>query len=48
MAVCVGPPDVIAPGSFTVFTMKMPQARMFDTTAHGGTIMLGLPTVLVG
>ena len=42
MAVCVGPPDVIAFGSFTVFTMKMPQARMFDTTAYGGTIMLGL------
>jgi len=48
MATCVGPPDVIALGSFTVFTMKMPQARMFDTTAHGGKIVLGLPTVLVG
>ena len=48
MAVCVGPPDVIALGSFTVLTMKMPQARMLDMTAHGGTIVLGLPTVLVG
>ena len=48
MATCVGPPDVIALGSFTVFTMKMPQARMLDTTAHGGTIVLGFPTVLVG
>jgi uncharacterized Zn-binding protein involved in type VI secretion len=48
MAVCVGPPDVIAMGSVTVLTMKMPQARMGDTTAHGGTIALGLPTVLVG
>ena len=48
MAVCVGPPDVIALGSFTVLTMSMPQARMLDTTAHGGTIVLGCPTVLVG
>ena len=48
MAVCVGPPDVIALGSFTVLTMKMPQARIGDMTAHGGSIVLGLPTVLVG
>ena len=48
MAVCVGPPDVIALGSFTVLTMKMPQARIGDLTAHGGTIILGYPTVLVG
>jgi uncharacterized Zn-binding protein involved in type VI secretion len=48
MAVCVGPPDVIALGSFTVLTMSMPQARIGDMTAHGGSIVLGLPTVLVG
>ena len=48
MAVCVGPPDVIALGSFTVLTMSMPQARIGDTTAHGGKIVLGYPTVLVG
>ena len=48
MATCVGPPDVIALGSFTVLTMKMPQARIGDMTAHGGSIVLGLPTVLVG
>ena len=48
MAVCVGPPDVIALGSFTVLTMKMPQARIGDMTAHGGAIVLGFPTVLVG
>jgi uncharacterized Zn-binding protein involved in type VI secretion len=48
MAVCVGPPDVIALGSFTVLTMKMPQARIGDMTAHGGTIVLGCFTVLVG
>ncbi len=48
MAVCVGPPDVIALGSFTVLTMSMPQARMGDMSAHGGSIVMGLPTVLVG
>jgi uncharacterized Zn-binding protein involved in type VI secretion len=48
MATCVGPPDVIALGSFTVITMGMPQARMGDTTAHGGKIVIGMPTVLVG
>ena len=48
MATCVGPPDVIALGSFTVLTMNMPQARIGDTTAHGGKIVLGCFTVLVG
>jgi uncharacterized Zn-binding protein involved in type VI secretion len=48
MAVCVGPPDVIALGSFTVLIGGMPAARMGDLTAHGGTIVLGLPTVLIG
>lgn len=48
MATCVGPPDVIVLGSFTVLTMKMPQARIGDTTAHGGKIVLGCFTVLVG
>ena len=48
MAVCVGPPDVIALGSFTVMICGQPAARMGDLTAHGGTIVLGLPTVLVG
>src|SRR5947199_8884143 len=48
MATCVGPPDVIALGSFTVFTMNQPQARIADTTAHGGKIVLGCFTVFVG
>ena len=48
MAVCVGPPDVIIKGSATVITMGMPQSRMGDNTAHGGMIVLGMPTVLVG
>ena len=48
MAVCVGPPDVIAKGSMTVLIGGKPAARMGDTMAHGGTIVLGLPTVLIG
>lgn len=47
MAVCVGPPDVIALGSFTVLIGGQPAARMGDLTAHGGTIVLGAPTVLI-
>jgi uncharacterized Zn-binding protein involved in type VI secretion len=48
MAVCVGPPDMIALGSFTVLVGGMPAARLGDLTAHGGTIILGCPTVLIG
>jgi uncharacterized Zn-binding protein involved in type VI secretion len=48
MCVCVGPPDVIALGSFTVLIGGQPAARMGDLTAHGGTIVLGMPTVLIG
>ena len=48
MAICVGPPDVIVLASFTVLTAGQPQARIADTTAHGGKIVMGLPTVLVG
>lgn len=48
MCVCVGPPDVIALGSFTTFIGGLPAARMGDMTAHGGVIVLGVPTVLIG
>jgi uncharacterized Zn-binding protein involved in type VI secretion len=47
-AVCAGGPDAIALGSFTVLTSGQPQARIGDLTVHGGSIVLGLPTVLVG
>ena len=47
MCVCVGPPDVIALGSFTVLIGGQPAARMGDMTAHGGSIVLGCPTVLI-
>jgi uncharacterized Zn-binding protein involved in type VI secretion len=48
MAVCVGPPDVIAMGAFTVLIGGMPAAQMGSMTAHGGAVVLGCPTVLVG
>ncbi|WP_435020430.1 PAAR domain-containing protein [Tundrisphaera sp. TA3] len=48
MAVCVGPPDVIAMGSPTVLIMGLPAARMGDPTVHGGTIVLGCFTVMIG
>jgi len=48
MLVCVGPPDSIVKGSSTVLICGMPAARMGDTTAHGGSIVLGMPTVLIG
>lgn len=48
MAVCVGPPDVIILGSMTVLIGKMPAARLGSTTAHGGSVVMGCPTVLIG
>ncbi|AQR73696.1 PAAR domain-containing protein [Sphingomonas sp. LM7] len=48
MAVCVGPPDSIVMGSATVIIASMPAARLGDACAHGGSIVLGLPTVLIG
>ena len=48
MCVCVGPPDVIAMGSVTVLIGGQPAARMGDMTAHGGSIVMGFPMVLIG
>jgi uncharacterized Zn-binding protein involved in type VI secretion len=48
MCTCVGPPDVIAMGCPTVLIGNMPAARMGDPTAHGGSIILGCPVVLIG
>ena len=47
MAVCVGPPDAIILGSPTVLIGGQPAARLGDSTAHGGVIILGCPTVLI-
>ena len=48
MCTCTGPPDTIAVGSATVMIGGKPAARMGDTTSHGGTIVLGCPTVMIG
>ncbi len=47
-ATCVGPPDTITGGSKTVLIGGKPVARTGDATAHGGTIVSGSPTVIVG
>ena len=48
MLTCSGPPDTIAMGSSTVLIGGMPAARMGDSTAHGGSILLGCFTVIIG
>ncbi len=48
MAICVGPPDSIAMGSPTVYIGGPMAARMGDPTVHGGSIVVGLPTVMIG
>lgn len=48
MATCTGPPDSIILGSATVLIEGMPAARQGDMTAHGGTIVMGCPTVIIG
>jgi len=48
MCVCTGPPDTIILGSVGVFIGGKPAARMGDSCAHGGTIVIGCPTVLIG
>ena len=48
LAVGVGPPDAVVKGSSTVRIMGLPAARMGDKTAHGGTIVIGWPTVMIG
>lgn len=44
---CTGPPDTIAAGSATVMICGMPAARQGDSTAHGGVIVAGCPTVII-
>lgn len=48
MLVCVGPPDMIAMGSPTVLIGGLMAARMGDMTVHGGVIVIGDPTVMIG
>ena len=48
MATCVGPPDMIAKGAATVLMGGLPAARLMDNTVHGGMVVVGMPTVLIG
>ena len=48
LCVCVGPPDVVVKGSMTVLLSGLFAARIGDNTAHGGVIVTGAPTVLIG
>jgi hypothetical protein len=48
MAVCIGPPDTIAMGSPTVKIGNLMAARLGDPTVHGGVIVVGCPTVIIG
>ncbi len=48
ICVCTGPPDSIIKGSATVMIGGKPAARIGDTTAHGGSIILGCFTVIIG
>ena len=47
MCVCVGPPDVIVMGSVKVLIKGQPAAYMGSLTAHGGSVVIGCPTVIV-
>jgi uncharacterized Zn-binding protein involved in type VI secretion len=45
---CAGPPAPVAMGSETVLIGGISAARMGDPTGHGGSIVMGCPTVLIG
>ena len=47
-AFCVGPIDMIAKGSMTVLVGGLNAARIGDVTLHGGVIVAGCPTVVIG
>ena len=48
LCTCVGPPDVIVTGAFNVIVCGSPAARKGDATVHGGLIVAGVATVLIG
>ena len=48
MAVCIGPPDKVSAGSSTVTISGKAAARLGDSSGHGGKIVAGCPTVLIG
>lgn len=47
-AVCIGPPDSVSQGEPTVIIGNKAAARLGDPTSHGGVIVAGCPTVIIG
>lgn len=47
-ATCIGPPDTLIRGSTSVLIGGKPAVRLGDQTAHGGTVITGALTVLIG
>ncbi len=45
---CTGPPDTIQGGEPSVLIGYQDAARLGDDTAHGGVIVAGCPTVIIG
>lgn len=41
-------PNVVARGSASVLIKSLPAARLGDATSHGGVLVAGEPTVLIG
>jgi len=48
MCTCAGPPDVIAQGEASVFFNGVPAVCVGAMTAHGGSITVGEPNVMIG
>jgi uncharacterized Zn-binding protein involved in type VI secretion len=48
MLTCTGPPDTVLLGSASVLIGGMPAARLGDSTAHGGSLVVGCFTVMIG
>ena len=48
MCTCAGPLDTIVMGCATVLIGGKPASTVGDMTAHGGSIVVGEPTVLIG
>ena len=46
--VCVGPPDSIKSGEPSVIIGNNDAARVGDPTNHGGVLVMGCPTVIIG
>lgn len=46
--ICAGPTDSLVAGSSSVMIGGKAAVRMGDSTAHGGVIVAGCPTVVIG